>query len=263
MSCEFSRLLHTASCCALGLLTASVLVLPALAQDAAATPAATAPAATAPAAPAAAPAEASAPAAAAPAAPAAPAAQTASATPAQPKAPDATKLVTPEVIATVRKLLEQPVTAISVNASNVEHAKLDQAGIDALDGAWKAQAKADDQPMIAELLSSPLSNYLLYLQASSAGLYTEMFVMDNKGLNVGQSSVTSDYWQGDEAKYQKTFLIGPQASFIDEPEFNDDTKTWRVQVDFTINDPQSGKPIGAAAIEFNLTELERRKALAM
>jgi hypothetical protein len=112
------------------------------------------------------------------------------------------------------------------------------------------------------MLSSPLSNYLLYLQAQSAGLYTEMFVMDNKGLNVGQSSVTSDYWQGDEAKYQKTFLIGPDATFIDEPEFNDDTKTWRVQFDFTIVDPASGKPIGAAAIEMNLTELARRQALA-
>ena len=202
------------------------------------------------------------------AAPAAPAA-TNQATPVQPveaaakpTPPDAAKLITPQVVAEVKKLVSQPVTVISIGASNDAHAAIDQAGIDKLDGEWKSESKVDKQPLIAEMLSSPLSNYLLYLQAQSAGLYTEMFVMDNKGLNVGQSSVTSDYWQGDEAKYQKTFLIGPDATFIDEPEFNDDTKTWRVQFDFTIVDPASGKPIGAAAIEMNLTELARRQALA-
>jgi len=181
----------------------------------------------------------------------------------KPTPPDAAKLITPDVIAAVKKLLAQPVTVISIGASNDGHAKIDQGGIDTLDKEWKAETKAEKQPLIAEMLSSPLSNYLLYLQAQSAGLYTEMFVMDDKGLNVGQSSVTSDYWQGDEAKYKKTFQVGPDAIFVDEAEFNDDTKTWRAQLNFTVVDPQSGKPIGAATIEMNLTELERRQAQAL
>ncbi|MDQ7250266.1 hypothetical protein [Dongia sedimenti] len=181
----------------------------------------------------------------------------------KPTPPDAAKLITPKVVAEVKKLLAQPVTVISIGASNDAHGNIDQAGIDKLDGEWKSESKVDKQPLIAEMLSSPLSNYLLYLQAQSAGLYTEMFVMDNKGLNVGQSSVTSDYWQGDEAKYQKTFQVGPDAVFIDEAEFNDDSKTWRAQLNFTLVDPQSGKPIGAATIEMNLTELERRQAQAL
>jgi hypothetical protein len=178
----------------------------------------------------------------------------------KPMPPDAAKLITPQVIADVKKLLAQPVTVISIGASN---GNIDQSGIDALDKEWRAESKVDKQPLIAEMLSSPLSNYLLYLQAQSAGLYTEMFVMDDKGLNVGQSSVTSDYWQGDEAKYQKTFQVGPDAVFVDEAEFNDDTRTWRAQLNFTVVDPQSGKPIGAATIEMNLTELERRQAPAL
>jgi hypothetical protein len=227
--------------------------LPSLAQDAPAAPAA--PALPVEAAPAAAQPE---PAPAAQPAPAAPAAEAA-----KPAGPDPTKLITPKVVEAVKKLLEKPVTVISIGASNDAHAKIDQAGIDALDKEWKGETKAEKQPLIAEMLSSPLSNYLLYLQAQSAGLYTEMFVMDNKGLNVGQSSVTSDYWQGDEGKYQKTFQVGADAIFIDEAEFNDDDKTWRAQVNFTIVDPDSGKPIGAATIEMNLTELERRQALAL
>jgi hypothetical protein len=224
--------------------------MPAFAQDAPAAPAAPTPAVE--------------PAPAAEAAPApapAPAAPTETAS--KPAAPDPTKLITPDVVAAVKKLLAQPVTTISIGASNDAHAKIDQTGIDTLDNEWKAEAKAEKQPLIAELLSSPLSNYLLYLQARSAGLYTEMFVMDDKGLNVGQSSVTSDYWQGDEGKFQKTFQVGADAVFIDEAEFNDDDKTWRAQLNFTLVDPDSGKPIGAATIEMNLTELERRKALSL
>jgi hypothetical protein len=173
-------------------------------------------------------------------------------------APISADIITPEFVAALRQQLQQPVTILSVTSSNKHHEGVQQAEIDKLDEAWKTEAKSDDQPLIAEILSSPLSSYLLYTQAKSAGLFTEIFIMDKFGLNVGQSSVTSDYWQGDEGKFQKTFEVAPDAVFIDEPEYDDNTKTWRVQVNLTIVDPESKAAIGAATAEINLTELERR-----
>ena len=167
-------------------------------------------------------------------------------------------IISPDVIAEMRERIIQQVTILSIKAANEAHVGVDQATIDQMDATWKAEAETDDQPLIAEILSSPLSNYLLYIQAGSAGLYTEIFVMDKFGLNVGQSSVTSDYWQGDEDKYQKTFAVGPDAVFVDEPEFDDNTKTWRTQVNFTVVDPVTKESIGAVTVEFNLTELHRR-----
>ena len=190
----------------------------------------------------------------APAAAPAPAPETVAAAP----APIPAGIIKPEFVETLRKQLQQPVTILSVAASNKRHEGVQQAEIDKLDEAWKTEAKSDDQPLIAEILSSPLSSYLLYIQAKSAGLFTEIFIMDKFGLNVGQSSVTSDYWQGDEDKFQKTFQVGPDAVFIDEPEFDDNTKTWRAQVNLTIVDPESKASIGAATAEINLTELQRR-----
>ena len=184
----------------------------------------------------------------------APAPETVAAAP----APISADIITPEFVETLRKELQQPVTILSVASSNKRHESVQQAEIDKLDEAWKTEAKSDDQPLIAEILSSPLSSYLLYTQAKSAGLFTEIFIMDKFGLNVGQSSVTSDYWQGDEDKFQKTFQVGPDAVFIDEPEYHDETKTWRVQVNLTIVDPGSKAAIGAATAEINLTELQRR-----
>lgn len=173
-------------------------------------------------------------------------------------APISADIVKPEFVAMLREQLQQPVTILSVTSSNKRHEGVQQAEIDKLDEAWKSEAKSDDQPLIAEILSSPLSSYLLYTQAKSAGLFTEIFIMDKFGLNVGQSSVTSDYWQGDEDKFQKTFQVGPDAVFIDEPEYHDETKTWRVQVNLTIVDPASKAAVGAATAEINLTELQRR-----
>lgn len=169
-----------------------------------------------------------------------------------------TDIITSEFVESLRQKLQQPVTILSVISSNKNHEGVQQAEIDRLDAAWKSEAKSDDEPLIAEILSSPLSSYLLYTQAKSAGLFTEIFIMDKFGLNVGQSSVTSDYWQGDEDKFLKTYAVGPDAVFIDEAEYDEDTKTWRAQVNLTIVDPASKAAIGAATAEINLTELQRR-----
>src|SRR3546814_7367781 len=85
-------------------------------------------------------------------------------------------------------------------------------------------------------MGNPLSSYLIRKKAESNGLFAELFVFDAKGMNVGQSSVTSDYWQGDEDKYLETFAKGPAAVFVDEIEFNDETRQRRRQVSFTIVD---------------------------
>jgi hypothetical protein len=80
--------------------------------------------------------------------------------------------------------------------------------------------------------------------------------MDNKGLNVAQSDVTSDYWQGDEAKWKKSFLAGPDGLFIDEVEFDESTQTYQAQVSVSIADPDSGEAIGAITVGVNVELLE-------
>ncbi|WP_156927198.1 hypothetical protein [Azospirillum halopraeferens] len=177
-------------------------------------------------------------------------------------APAAAEDIDDDLLASFRKIVAQPVVLIAVRAQNERHTSMDQATIDALDKRWRAETKSDDQPLIAQLMGSPLSNYLIKVKAESYGLITEVFVTDNLGLNVGQSSVTTDYWQGDEAKYRKTFLVGPDAVHLAEVEIHAETGTRRRQVDFTVVDPDTGKPIGAATVEVDLDELAERRAKA-
>lgn len=170
----------------------------------------------------------------------------------------AVALIDEAMVKEIRGWLDTPVVRISVEAQNKRHANVTQTRIDELDKQWVAERKSTEQPLIAATLSNPLSNYLTQIQAGSDGLYTEMFVMDFKGLNVGQSSITSDYWQGDEGKFQKTFPVGPAAVFVDKAGLDEDTKTWRSQISVTVVDA-AGKAIGAITIEVNLTELDRRR----
>lgn len=176
---------------------------------------------------------------------------------AEPASPDIQKLVTPDVIKEMRTWIESDIVRISIGTQNKRLLKPDQSTIETLDQQWVKERESEDKPLIAATLSNPLSVYLSRMQGRSLGLYAEIFIMDQNGLNVGQSSITSDFWQGDEAKFQKTYDVGPGAVFIDEPEFDDEMKVWRGQVNFTVTDTE-GKSIGAATVELNLTELARR-----
>lgn len=178
---------------------------------------------------------------------------------AEPPKPDFKALVTPAVMKDIRGWIDTEIVRLSVESQNNRLQKLEQGKIDALDKQWRAEREADDKPLIAATLSNPLSNYLIRMQGRSVGLYVEIFVMDQNGLNVGQSSITSDFWQGDEDKFQKTYDVGNDAVFIDEPEWDDDAKIWRGQVSFTLDDEKQENKLGAVTVELNLTELQRRE----
>ncbi|WP_341364428.1 hypothetical protein P8T57_01860 [Thalassospira sp. SN3W] len=175
-----------------------------------------------------------------------------------PGAPD--QLITDDTIRDVREWLANPVVELSISSQNRLRKGMTQDQIDAADKQWVAEREAEDQPLVAAILTNPLSSYLTQIQARSGGLFAEIFVMDAVGLNVGQSSITSDFWQGDEAKFKNTFPNGANAVFIDEAEYNEESDTWRSQLNMTMSD-QQGAPIGAVTIEVNLNELARRQQL--
>ncbi|HBU97594.1 hypothetical protein [Thalassospira lucentensis] len=170
---------------------------------------------------------------------------------------DPSELITDKFIQDAREWLANPVVSLSINSQNRLRKDLTQEKIDAADKQWREEREAEDQPLVAAIVTNPLSGYLTQVQARSGGLLAEIFVMDAVGLNVGQSSITSDFWQGDEAKFQNTFPNGPDAVFIDEAEYNEDSDTWRSQLSMTMSNEER-QPIGAVTIEVNLNELARR-----
>lgn len=151
--------------------------------------------------------------------------------------------------------LDAPVIVDSVKAQNSKHASLSQSDIDKMDKQWRAETKESTRLIVNGLMKNDLSKHLQKLRDEGQGLYTEIFVMDNKGLNVGASDMTSDYWQGDEAKWKKTYLVGPQAVYVDEVEFDESSQTYQTQVSLSIMDPSDHSAIGAITVGINVEEL--------
>lgn len=154
----------------------------------------------------------------------------------------------------VKALLASPEVVNAVKAQNAANAGLDEAAIIALDKKWRAEKKAGSGDLIGKVMGNDLSGFLKKAKESAGGLYTEIFVMDDKGLNVGQSDGTSDYWQGDEAKWQETYPKGADAVHISEVE--EDGGKQVSQLSAPVVDPATGKNIGAATIGIDVSKLK-------
>jgi len=159
------------------------------------------------------------------------------------------------VEAELRAIAEDPVVIGALTLQNAANGSLAQTEIDKLDKQWRSEVEGQDKSLINQVLANDLSNYLKNVSDQAGGLYTEIIVMDGKGLNAGQSAVTSDYWQGDEDKWSKTYAAGANAVFVDEVEMDESTQQLQSQVSFTVVDPATKQVIGAITFGVNLDQL--------
>jgi hypothetical protein len=74
-------------------------------------------------------------------------------------------------------------------------------------------------------------------------------------LNVAQATMTSDYWQGDEDKFTKSFGVGPDAIDISDVEQDESTQVFESQVSITVTDPATGTPIGSITAGIDVGKL--------
>lgn len=154
----------------------------------------------------------------------------------------------------LREIAQNPVLVAAIEAQNALTAGHDAATIDTLDKQWRAEVDAADKPLINATMGTEASTMLAAAQDESAGLFTEIFATDAVGLNVAQSTVTSDYWQGDEDKFSKTFSVGADAVFLGEIEQDESTQAYQSQVSITITNA-AGQPIGSITAGVDLSML--------
>lgn len=156
---------------------------------------------------------------------------------------------------TISTFAEDQVLVDAIKAGNAANASLTQENIDALDTKWRAEIGSGDTPTITPVEENAASDFLREQVAASNGAITEIFVMDNKGLNVAMSGLTSDYWQGDEAKFMDTFPNGAGATSFGDVEKDESTGTYQAQISTTITDPETGEAIGAITVGVNAESL--------
>ncbi|MFC5068241.1 hypothetical protein [Flaviflagellibacter deserti] len=129
------------------------------------------------------------------------------------------------------KWSKDPKLLAAIKASTAEHKKMSLDDVTVMDSQWRVaksgpekEKKAVDslteltkdslevntkkgEELIKAARGNATSKFLTEQmeKAEPKGAVTEIFVMDGWGWNVGQTGGTSDYYQGDEGKWQKTF----------------------------------------------------------
>ena len=140
----------------------------------------------------------------------------------------------------------------AVDQQNIDHLGITPSEIDRLDQRWRKEKKRGGGSLISSVMGNELSAFLRGIKAASGGVITEIFVMDNVGLNVGQTNGTGDYMQGDEGKWKKTYLVSANAVFIDEVE--EDGGVNVSQTNLTVA-RANGFRLGAVTIGINVDAL--------
>jgi hypothetical protein len=141
------------------------------------------------------------------------------------------------------KIVTDPELVKAVVAKN--HVAESMAEIRHIDEEWTRNRQ---YPLRKTLTSGPCADRLRKLVADDK-LVVEAFLMDERGGLVCATVETSDYWQGDEAKWQKTYRDGA-AVFVDEPALDASTGAFAVQMSRLVSD--HGSKVGALTMTLKI-----------
>lgn len=146
-------------------------------------------------------------------------------------------------------LCTNEVFVAEATAQNAKAVSLDD--IKAADKAWSDAE--EELPAQKEKLSNACA---LEVKKVLAGIpaVVEAFVMDNQGANVGQNALTSDYWQGDEDKWQKSFNGGKGGIDVGKVKFDKSANTNIQQVSLPVI-AADGTVVGAVTFGINTDKL--------
>jgi hypothetical protein len=146
-------------------------------------------------------------------------------------------------IARARVIANDPEIQGALRARNA--APDSMAEIQRKDKEWMANLQA---PLRKALSQNACAQRLRELTKDDP-LIVEVILMDAQGANVCVSRETSDYWQGDEAKFHKTFGEGKDI-YVDEPAFDASANVFALQLSVLIKD--GGPKVGALTLSLRV-----------
>lgn len=166
----------------------------------------------------------------------------------QAQAADVWKKVYDLAKTTLADMGTDPVIVLAVTQQNNMGKSLED--IKAMDKEW-ISTKGVSKTM-ADLMSSDCARKLKRFQASAV-YYLEIFVMDNQGAIVAMTNKTSDYWQADEPKFQKSFNQGNGRIVVGRVKWDQSTNIFLSHISVPVLDDLQ-KTIGVITFGVNIEQ---------
>ena len=113
--------------------------------------------------------------------------------------------------------------------------------------ASKDQAWVDQDPSIKSTIQAIAENavsiYLIDFRKNNPE-EVEVFVTDNKGLNIAMTDPTSDFLQADEDWWKSAFAGGKGSIYFGPVEYDESSKTYAMNIGVPVLDPETNQAIG-------------------
>lgn len=144
---------------------------------------------------------------------------------------------------------DNPVIVAAVVTHNARN--IPMSDILELDEQWRA-AESEEWFML-DYLENDVAEELNNL-AFNYDFVVESFVMGNQGGLVAATNQTSDYWQGDEAKFTESFVNGKGNVHVGDVEYDESAGSYLVQISVPVM--KDGAAIGAITIGVDVGTFE-------
>ncbi|MEC8066911.1 MAG: PDC sensor domain-containing protein [Pseudomonadota bacterium] len=130
----------------------------------------------------------------------------------------------------IKSIESNPVIISHIIASNKINRDISNSEILLKDNQWRRELITNQYNFINSVLNADASRELKKIKNNRGNIYGEIFIMNNKGLTIAMTQPTSDYWQGDEAKWQETFPANGQSFHLGDVEFDESVQAFTAQV---------------------------------
>jgi hypothetical protein len=158
-----------------------------------------------------------------------------------------------EKIVLLKNLAQDPVVVENVRIFNKKNSRLSLSEILITDEKWKAISGIDD--FIKSLLTNQCSQRLIDFQEEHDE-FPEIFVTEAKGLIVGETNKTSDYYQADEQWWSEAYNGGKGRTFHGEIEYDESAMAESIPIYTPIMESENQEVIGIIKAVCDITAIK-------
>lgn len=155
--------------------------------------------------------------------------------------------------ALIAEVLRNPIIVEAIQRANIETKDLTLTEILERDQRWRVSQGVDD--FVRPFLTNETARTLIEFQESHPG-FSEIFVTDVRGLNVGQTNKTTDYYQADEDWWTYAYDGGRGKASHGSIEFDESSQAEAIALYVPVRDPATQKVIGVAKAVLSIAAIK-------
>jgi hypothetical protein len=163
------------------------------------------------------------------------------------------KQVLENKIELLQNIAKDPCIIEKVKISNSNNRDFNLSEILETDKKWQETEGLDD--FIKSLLTNESAQYLIDFQEKHDE-FVEIFITDKKGLVIGETNKTSDYYQADEPWWIKAYNQGTGNTFYGEIEYDESALAESIPIYIPVIDPGINKAIGVIKAVCDITAIK-------